>query len=162
MPVYTRFALLIFIFLGMNATAQPVKVYSFNDFEPMLHHNNDSVYLLNFWASWCVPCVKELPAIEQIAETYKNEKLAIVLVSLDSPKQIESKLIPFIEKNQIKSKVILLNAPDFNSWIDKVSPVWGGAIPGTLIYTKNSRTFYEQSFTYDELYTIINPLIHEQ
>jgi hypothetical protein len=68
--------------------------------------------------------------------------------------------MPFINKNNIKSKVVLMADTDQNTWIPKVDKNWSGAIPATLIYSKNIRKFYEQSFTYDtlenELLTIIN------
>ncbi|MCK4751475.1 MAG: TlpA family protein disulfide reductase [Bacteroidales bacterium] len=117
---------------------------------------NDTTYLVNFWASWCTPCVEELPAIERIGEEYRGEKIKIVLVSLDFPKQIESRLVPFIEKNKIRSEVLVLNDPDANKWIDKVDPAWSGSIPATLIYNRNGRMFHEGTYTYEELKQIID------
>lgn len=139
---------------------QKIPIVDFAEFEPQLNLNNDTVYLINFWATWCVPCIKELPAIEKIAERFKNDKFKIILVSLDMPKQLNSRLIPFIEKHQIKSKIVLLNDPDFNQWIDRVDPNWSGAIPASLIYSKSHRSFYEQSFDYPELEDIIKPIIY--
>jgi hypothetical protein len=71
------------------------------------------------------------------------------------PGQIDSRLIPFIKKNNVESEVILLNDPDFNSWIDEVDPNWSGAIPASVIYRNNNREFFEQSFSYNELKEII-------
>ena len=102
-----------------------------------------------------------MPAIEKLADEYKNSPFKVLLISLDMPKQIDSRLIPFIRKHNIKSEVILLNEPDFNSWIDKVEKNWSGAIPASLIYTKDIREFYEQSFTYDELEGLIAPKIKQ-
>jgi len=73
------------------------------------------------------------------------------LVSLDFPDKLDSNLIPFIKKNSIQPKVILLDAPNENEWIPKIDESWSGAIPATLIYNKNKRSFYEQSFTREEL-----------
>lgn len=141
---------------------QEIPVVNFTELEPLLHKNNDTIYLINFWATWCVPCIKELPALEKVAEKYHYEKFKILLISLDMPKQLNSRLIPFIQKHQIKSKVILLNDPDFNRWIDKVDPDWSGAIPASLIYSATHRSFYEQSFEYQELENIVEPLIHSK
>jgi thiol-disulfide isomerase/thioredoxin len=130
-------------------------VLSFNDFEPHLHFSNDTTYLVNFWATWCTPCVTELPAFEQIREEYSKEKLKVILVSLDFPGQIESRLLPFLEQNGIRSEVLVLNDPDANRWIDRVDPSWSGAIPATLIYNRKSRLFHEGTYSYEELKQIV-------
>lgn len=106
----------------------------------------DSVYVINFWATWCGPCVKELPYFEQLNAKYSNQSFKQILVSLDAPKKLDSKVIPFIKKNAIKSEVVLLADGKYNNWIDKVDPSWSGAIPITLIIKGEQRLFYEQEF----------------
>ncbi len=132
------------------------KVVSLN-FEELerqyLQKKNDSIYVINFWATWCKPCIKELPAFERLASDYSDKKVKLLLVSLDFPDKLESQVIPFIKKNNIQSEVVLLDDSDANSWIPKVSPQWSGAIPATVIYKKDIRKFYEQSFTFEELET---------
>ena len=118
-----------------------------------LQKNNDSIYIINFWATWCKPCIKELPAFEKLASDYSDKKVKLLLVSLDFPDKLESQVIPFIKKNNIQSEVVLLDDADANSWIPKVSPQWSGAIPATVIYKKEDRKFYEQSFAFEELET---------
>jgi thiol-disulfide isomerase/thioredoxin len=125
--------------------------YNFNELEKLLYVNDDKIYVVNFWATWCAPCVKELPAFEKLNSNYKNENVEVILVSLDFPSQLESKLIPFVKKKKIQSKVILMIDPDQDTWIPKVNENWSGAIPATLIYNKGKRQFYERSFTYQEL-----------
>jgi hypothetical protein len=85
----------------------------------------------------------------------------VILVSLDFTNQIESRLIPFIEKHNLKAKVILLDDPDANTWIDKVSPEWSGAIPATVIKKGRKEAFYEKSFhSFEELQQIIKPFLN--
>jgi len=141
-------------------TVNGIPVYDFNGLEPLLHIDNDTTYIVNFWATWCKPCVEELPYFEEAHEAYKNEKVKVLLVSMDFRKQLEKKLIPFISKNNLQSEVVVLSDPDANSWIDKVSPEWGGAIPATLIYKKNKRDFYTRAFeNFDDLNSIIQPYL---
>lgn len=128
-----------------------VKSYDFDKLEYFLNKKNDTTYVVNFWATWCVPCVEELPYFEKLNAEYKDKKVKVLLVSLDMPKMIESRLLPFIEEKKLQSDVVLLRDPDANSWIGKVSPDWSGAIPATIIYKNDERKFYEQSFTYEEL-----------
>jgi thiol-disulfide isomerase/thioredoxin len=133
-----------------------VKAYEWEGLNYYLSQKNDTTYVVNFWATWCVPCVQELPNFEQLGEKYKGEKVKVILVSLDMPKQAESRLLPFIERKKLQSKVILMRDPDQNTWLPKVDPNWSGAIPATVIYNKGKRKFYEQSFTFEQLETELN------
>jgi len=137
--------------LTNNLLSSKIHSLNFDELQPLLNKNNDTTYVINFWATWCKPCVKELPAFEKLNKEYKDKRVKVILVSLDFPKQLESKLIPFVESRKIESQVVLLNDPDANSWIPKVDAFWTGAIPATLIYNANDRKFYERSFTYKEL-----------
>lgn len=128
-----------------------VKAYNYEGLKHFLNQKNDTTYVINFWATWCVPCVAELPHFEDLNEKYKDNKVKVLLVSLDMDKKIESQLIPFIKKRQLKSEVVILRDPDADSWISQIDSSWTGAIPATLIYNKDQRKFYEKSFTYDGL-----------
>jgi thiol-disulfide isomerase/thioredoxin len=156
MKVILFVAILNFIGTSQNFTNKKVPVMDFNQFEPFLHYSNDTTYLVNFWATWCAPCRDEIPAIEKVREKYKSRKFKIFMVSLDFPTQLESRLIPFIKSNNIKSEVILLDDPNQNVWIDKVDPSWSGEIPYTIIYGKDFRIKYSKSFSFNELDSIIN------
>ncbi len=124
-----------------------------------LQQKNDTTYIINFWATWCKPCIKELPAFEKINEQYKGQKVKVVLASLDFPDKVEKQVIPFIKKYDLKSEVVLLDDPDANSWIPKVSEEWSGAIPATVILNRQERKFYERSFTYEELETELTSIL---
>ncbi|MGB6269183.1 MAG: TlpA family protein disulfide reductase [Olleya sp.] len=126
-------------------------VYNFEQLEPLLKKTDDKTYVINFWATWCAPCVKELPYFEKLNAEYSNKKVEVILVSLDFPKHIDTRLKPFLLKNKLKSQVILLDDVDSNSWIPKVDKDWSGAIPATLIYNQKQTIFYERSFEYKEL-----------
>jgi hypothetical protein len=72
---------------------------------------------------------------------------------MDFAKELKTRVIPFINQRKIRSRVWLLNEPDANSWIDKVSSEWSGAIPATLIVNnyKNKKVFFEQKLEYSRL-----------
>lgn len=145
--------------IAKTHTSTKIPILSFKELMPLLNKNNDSVYVVNFWATWCKPCIKELPAFEKINAEYKEEKVKVILVSLDFPEQLEKQLIPFVEKRDIISEVVLLDDADANSWIPKVSEKWSGAIPATIIYSNSERKFYERSFTYEELETELESIL---
>lgn len=129
-----------------NVTATDIPVYSFERFQKLLSSDSDTTFVVNFWATWCKPCVEELPYFEAYHEKHKNEPVKVLLVSLDFPKQIEKKVVPFINDRNLQPEVIILDEPDPNSWIDKVDPTWSGAIPITIIFKKDKRGFFERSF----------------
>lgn len=134
-------------------------VYTFKEFEHWLNKDTDSLYVINFWATWCAPCVKEVPDFEKLYEKYKTDKVKLLFVSLDFPSQIEKRVVPFIERMNMKAQVVLLDDPRSNRWIPEVSDSWSGAIPATLIYNREFRQFYEQEFNFEELEEIIVPLL---
>lgn len=144
----------------VNSIDYPLEIYNFEHFKPFLNRLDDKIYVINFWATWCAPCVKELPYFEALHAKYGNRNVEVILVSLDFPHLYESKLKPFIIKNQIKSRVIALDGVDANNWIFEVDENWTGSIPATLIYKNNNARFYEQSFSYEELENEIKSLIN--
>ncbi|MFT3738896.1 MAG: TlpA family protein disulfide reductase [Breznakibacter sp.] len=153
-----KFALsFLFIVVGLGSWAQQpqIPMVNFSGLEPMLHKQTDTVYVVNFWATWCKPCVEELPHFLETAHEYKAQKVKFLFVSLDFPKQAETKLVPFVAEKMEGQAVILLNDPAANSWIDKVSSDWSGAIPATLVYRGTSRSFTEGTLSKTELTELI-------
>ena len=142
-----------------NTRSIDLEVYNFDEFSKFLNKKDDKVYVINFWATWCAPCVKELPYFERINKEYGGENVEVILVSLDFPHLYESRLKPFIVNKKLKSKVIALDDPDMNNWIPKVDSTWSGSIPATIIYKNSTREFFERSFTYNELETELKPFL---
>lgn len=137
-----------------------ISSFDFKELEPIFSKSDATTYVINFWATWCLPCVEELPYFEKLNKVYKERKVKIILISMDMPKKVETALIPFVKKKKLQSEVIHLDDPDANAWIEKVDKSWSGAIPATIIYNAQNRKFYERSFTYEvlekELLSIIN------
>nr|WP_297804825.1 TlpA disulfide reductase family protein [uncultured Polaribacter sp.] len=140
-------------------TVTSVKSYSYKELKPMLERQDGKTYVINFWATWCAPCVKELPAFEKLNKEYAAKNVEVILVSLDFPKQVEKRLLPFINKKNLQSKVILLDDVNEDAWIKEIDSAWSGAIPATLIYSSKGRKFYEQSFDYELLETELKTLL---
>jgi thiol-disulfide isomerase/thioredoxin len=138
-----------------------IPVYeNYSAIEPLFRKQTDTTYVINFWATWCKPCIEEMPYFERLHEEFKNQKVQILLVSLDFPKQLESRLLPFVEQRKLKPRVAALTDPDFNNWIDKVSPEWTGAIPATVFYNSKERKFFGEQFAdYEELEAIVKSML---
>lgn len=155
---------ILMIFFTQTASAQTIPILTFDSFKKYLQPSSDSVYVINFWATWCKPCVEELPAFEKLNETYKNQKVKVLLVSLDFKSQYDKKVVPFVKKNKLNSEVIMLDTQGDNSFIDKVSPQWQGTIPATAFVHigTSTKNFFEKQFSYEQLENIVKPLIKMQ
>lgn len=136
-----------------------IGLHVYDRFKHYLEADNDTTYVVNFWATWCKPCVEELPSFEKLYHNYKDKKVRLILVSLDFEDKIQSKLMPFIRKNNLQGEVIVLRQKGMNNWIDKIDPAWSGALPATIIYNKDKRKFFEQSFEYAELEKVLQEFL---
>jgi len=143
----------------INQKKYSFKIYDYDGLEPLINKKDDLVHVVNFWATWCAPCVKELPYFEEINDNYKKKGVEVLLVSLDFPKQYETKLQPFIDKHNLQSEVVAFDDINQNRWIPAIYKDWSGAIPATLIYKGEKRKFYEKSFTKEELETEITEFL---
>jgi thiol-disulfide isomerase/thioredoxin len=123
-------------------------------------NSNDTTYVINFWATWCDPCVKELPDFEKLNENYKNKKVKVILVSIDFLADYDSRLIPFLKKKEMKSEIMLLNETKPNDFINKINPKWQGSIPSTMIINNEQKysQFFESPLTYEFLETKMKAL----
>ncbi len=146
------FRVLLFCVLSFlsitNVLSQDIEVYnSFDRFEQQLIDGDSAhVYVINFWATWCAPCVRELPFFEALHKKYSAEGITIALVSLDFKDDLEKRLKPFVHKQQLQSRVIHMADPDANSWISKIDKNWQGTIPVTLFLSEDKRLFIDQEF----------------
>ncbi|MBF6639910.1 TlpA family protein disulfide reductase [Flavobacterium sp. J49] len=142
-----------------NALAQITVYEKFADFEKVVIKEDQTTYVINFWATWCAPCIKELPYFEQLHK--ENKKVKVLLVSLDSRKDLEKKLIPFVERKKISAEVLLLSDKDYNSWLSKIDKDWSGAIPATLLIQGKKHLFAEREFeNFTELNEYVNSFIN--
>jgi thiol-disulfide isomerase/thioredoxin len=126
-----------------------IEIIKLTDLQQLIKKQN-KITVINFWASWCKPCVSEIPFFERLVSDFPSNKVSVVFISLDFKKDLET-VEKFITTYQIKSKVYLIDEPDHDSWIDKVSTQWSGTIPATLISNGIRQEFYEQSFDYQSL-----------
>jgi len=143
---------ILFILAGHIVNAQ-VKLLTLNELEERVAKGKDTTYVVNFWATWCGPCVEELPFFERLSKEHANKPLKVILMSLDFKSKLQTEVEPFVTKHKIKSEVYLVNEADQQKFIDRVDKNWSGALPATLILNSahRARAFYEKSFTYNEL-----------
>lgn len=149
--LFRIFCFLLFILICTFSFAQKaLSVYSYANLKERIENNSDTLYIVNFWATWCKPCVAELPDFEKADSTFKTKKVKVLLISMDFKEDIEKRVVPFLQKNNYKSETIILDETD-GSFIDKISTSWSGAIPATLFIRNNKREFFGKKLNYEFL-----------
>lgn len=102
------------------------------ELQEIINSKTDKIKVINFWATWCAPCVKEMPLFEELHKT--REDVEVILVSMDLDLDPDpAKVYRFIERKKLQSKVVILDEKDPNSFIDKIDKNWSGALPVTII-----------------------------
>lgn len=148
---------ILFIHFSMESKAQQVKLITVAQLENRFKQGKDTTYVVNFWATWCKPCVKELPEFEKFKNAHWDKPVKVILVSTDLKSKLESGVKPFVKSHNLTGEIYLLNeAP--SSYNEKINADWSGALPATLIV--NSKTgkkkFHEAAYTYEELAKAVN------
>lgn len=133
----------------LHLNAQDVEVVKFADLQKMMLYTDAPLTVFNFWATWCGPCIKELPHFDMLEAENKNVK--VYLVSIDFQSELE-KVKKFVVKKSLQTNVLFLDEKDPDDYMGKVSQDWSGAIPATLFVTDLGKTyFHEKAFTKEEL-----------
>jgi len=163
--LYLTSLLLLNLFVGRSQVADNDvfrKVIKYEEYENIINKKDDVLYVVNFWATWCGPCVRELPDFMEV-----NRKLAgrtdlkMILISLDNKSNLSSEVLPFLKENIITADVYLLDdVKRMNYWMPKVDRSWSGSIPATVLYKNGKKLqFVEQQLHKDELLSTINQYI---
>ena len=148
----TKYLLLLFCLIRLQLTVcqninrENIPIVDTKTLFSLIDKQDDTVRLFNFWATWCKPCVQELPYFEELYHTQKKEKFILYLVSLDFKTSIEKKLIPFLNKKKLSSKVLVFDGGNPNDWIDRIDPNWSGSIPASLVSLNGKKIFEEGEF----------------
>lgn len=154
--------ILILLFAVACSSPQPQKavVIHLEDITSIMTTQPEKLQVINFWATWCKPCVDELPAFEKLLDNYGGD-IEVILISLDDVENLESKVNPFLEKNNIQSQVKLLDHPYASEYIPMVDQHWDGAIPVTLIKYGAQHHFFNQTFEYKELSQSVESILNK-
>lgn len=158
-----RLFLVIMLLAGLqNVDAQTINSWKAQDIGKRAA-SGDTTYVFNFWATWCVPCVEELPEFDLLAERYKNQPVKFIMVSLDFKESYPGKLAMFVQRKRMQQEVAWLNETNPNLYIPKIEDSWQGSIPATLIIRPGRmRRFVEGQITAAQLTKIIDGAADDQ
>jgi thiol-disulfide isomerase/thioredoxin len=138
-----------------------IKTINENDLAEIIKNRGGKALFLNIWATWCVPCVEEFPAIVQLHKNYKNRGIEIIAVSVDLPEEAETKIIPFLTKQNAEFKVVVADEKSSEKIIEMLNPGWSGAIPASFIFDKNGNQlrFFSGAQSYEQMSSGIDSVI---
>ncbi len=125
--------LLLSFVLCTSAAAQKILVVKMADVVQRMNQPNDTTYIINFWATFCKPCVEEMPGFLKVAEKYKSQKVKLLLVSVDLPSFYPKRIADFVTKNKWKASIAWLNETNADYFCPMIDSSWSGAIPATVI-----------------------------
>lgn len=148
------------IFCVQAGYSQTIPAYKAEDITKRINAHPDTFYVVNFWATWCGPCIKELPEFVELEQRYKGKPVKVLLVSLDFKKDYPKKIEKFIKKKDLSMEVIWLNETNANEFIPKIEQRWQGSIPATVLRykKKNYSNFFEGIIKAKQ----ITPLVDKQ
>jgi thiol-disulfide isomerase/thioredoxin len=152
-----RFSITVILFLICTlANAQKADQIKLKDLQTMIGTRSEKIQVINFWATWCAPCVKEIPLFEKLNQ--ENKAIDVTLVSMDYDLDPNpEKVYRFIARKKLQSKVVILTEKNPNDWIDKIDKNWSGALPATLVLNTKTgkRKFVEKELHEGDLEKLI-------
>lgn len=155
--VFTRITLaMCFSLITLATIAQSSDIVKVDPLVASIKADKDRIQVVNFWATWCGPCIKELPIFEKLNEDRKDIHVRLVSLDLDldpNPDKVRN----FAARKKLKAEIVMLDEKDPNSYIDKIDKAWSGALPATLVINNKNgkRKFVNRELKPGELETLI-------
>jgi len=140
--------LLFFAALSLSVNAQNIPKWKLNDLQAAIK-NADKPTVFNFWATFCKPCVAEIPYFQQTVKKYDSAGVRLVLVSLDLSEAYPKRIASFANKHGFTSPIKFLAETNADLFCPVVDSSWSGAIPASLFVDnkKGYRKFFEEQLT---------------
>jgi thiol-disulfide isomerase/thioredoxin len=140
--------LIAILSFGFSISAQEVKKIKIEDAVEYIK-NSDHPLIVSFWATWCAPCIHEIPWFQTAVEKYEDKKPELVLVSLDFTESYPKKITDFVKKSGFKATFFWLDEKNADHFCPMIDQKWEGGIPATLFINnkKNYRKFFDRQLT---------------
>lgn len=155
------FSLLFLSGIGFsNAEGQDIPKWKISDLEAYIKNSNKPT-VVNFWATFCKPCIKEIPHFQKLVSQYEKDSVQLLLVSLDMPEMYPEKIKTFANKFKITVPVIFLDETNADIFCPVIDEKWSGAIPATLFINNKIgyRKFFEKEMPEQEFKTELKGLV---
>ncbi|HTR29458.1 MAG TPA: TlpA disulfide reductase family protein [Puia sp.] len=159
MRIFIVFLLFAPMAVQAQAPVQKIKVTELQDYIA----KSDHPLIVNFWATFCVPCNKEIPYFQSTVARYKDRGVELILVSLDLPDYYPARIGEFARRQGYTARLMWLNETDADYFCPKVDPHWSGGIPSSLFIDNKThyRRFFDRQLTEPQVELEIKKMISE-
>lgn len=156
------FTAICFLMLTCKSTAQEIKKIKIDELKTYIEKSNHPL-IVNFWATYCVPCVHEIPYFQTEAKKYSGEGVELILVSLDLPDYYPAKISSFAKKENFNASILWLDESNADYFCPKIDKNWTGGIPSTLFVNNKThyRKFFERQLTEPQVEENIKTLLKQ-
>jgi thiol-disulfide isomerase/thioredoxin len=158
---------LLFVFVLFiscrQASSQSIPKWKITDLEEYIAKSDNPV-VVNFWATYCGPCIKEIPYFQEVVKQYEKKGVKLLLVSLDFKESFPNKIDSFVNKRKFTSKIVWLDETNADYFCPKVDSKWSGAMPATLFINnkKGHRSFFEEEIPKEKFEAEIKKILNDQ
>lgn len=112
--------------------------------QELVGEQRGKIVLLNFWATWCRPCLVEFPEIVAVEKASRHRGLVVISVSADSPKNIDSDLLPFLEEYSPSFPIYVMQTDDLDAFMHRIDPEWNGSLPATFFIDRKGNVVFKR------------------
>jgi len=137
------FFAIVSLLFGVAINAQDVKSVKITELEKTITESKTPL-IVNFWATFCVPCLEEIPYFQEIAKEYKSKDVSLVFVSLDMKKAYPVEVNDMAKRLKLTYPVVWLNETNADYFCPKIDTSWTGGMPSSLFV--NNATGYHKFF----------------
>ena len=108
--------------------AQEIKKINIKDLQAYIQESSHPL-IVNFWATYCSPCIEEIPYFQKAVDKYKDKGIELLLVSLDLPKFFPDRIAAFAHDKEFKAHIVWLSETNADYFCQMVDKRWSGGIP---------------------------------
>ncbi|WP_116127091.1 redoxin domain-containing protein [Lewinella sp. IMCC34183] len=144
----------------LSADGTPPVYATYEAVAPLFAQTNDTTYLINFWATWCKPCLEELPLLQELSDgRTADEALRVILVSLDTEPGAIARIPEYLSGRGIKLPTVVLT-DESPGWMRDLDEKWDGSLPTTFVYRGPLRYIYRRPWrTLPDVRAAVAPLL---
>ncbi len=146
------------------APSHPVELASATRIESLVENSRGRVLVLNFWATWCPPCVEEMPELASFARNHVGEEVEFLSVSSDAPSTRDTLVRPFAVEYDLPFPVYIMGVDHPAEMVEHIGIEWDGGLPATFIFNKDGRAVHSWVGPVDEqiLMAAVRPLLKSE
>lgn len=150
--------------LGMSVIADPaLPRTNARDLKQRIHRNKGKVVIVNLWATWCAPCMEELPDLARFYRNYRKQGVEMIGVSLDDVETADQTVPPVLRRHNVRYPVVVM-AQDYDEFADQFDKAWRGEVPRFYLYDKRGKRVkaWSGKTTYDTLEDEVKALLRKK